>query len=214
VILFLYAGSLTIQQALRLIKVILGAHAALCLRTAKAMLSIAKHVGSAAVLPSTAGSWPAAIRSVRIVKIVEVVEHEVHVLLLVMLQMVYDALILVYFNAYVRVSLSRDGAWLYEARSGSFLVIERLLTICSRLLLRIVHVVAALRRRHVAHDAVAAVVQLLLTSTHGLVVELARLLLQLVVAHVECVTTEAVITTAATTHLTVAVSVRARTELV
>lgn len=156
--------SLTVQQAFRLIKVILSAHAALCLGTAKAV-SITEHVGSASVLASTTGSRPATIGSVSIIEIVEVVEHEVHVFLLVMLQMMYDALILVHLNAYVSVSLARYGAWLYESGVRPILVLVRVLTAGSGLLC-VAHIVAALRRRHVAHDAVAAVVQLLLTSTH------------------------------------------------
>lgn len=208
-ILILDAGTLTIQQALGLIKVILSAHAALCLRTTEAV-SIAEHVGSTSVLASTTGSWPATIWSVRVIKVVEVVEHQVHVLLLVMLQMMYDALILVNLDAYVRVSLARDGARLYECSARSILALERMLT-CSSLL-GITHVVASLRSSHFAHDAVAAVVQLLLTSTHGLVVELARLLVQLVVAHVECVTTETVVATSA--HLAVAVRVSSSAERV
>lgn len=208
-ILVLDAGTLTVQQALGLVKVILSAHATLCLRTAEALLSVAEHVGPASV-PSTAGSWPTAIpiRYVCIIEVVEVVEHEVHVILLFMLQMVYDALILVHFDAYVRVSLARDGARLYEAAVWPTLVLLHKLAARGRLLLCVAHVVATLSCRHISHDTVAAVVQLLLTTTHGLVVELARLLLQLVVADIECVTTEAVVATTAT-HLTVAVGVAA-----
>ena len=202
---------MAVQKALRLVKVILSAHATLCLRTAKAVLSVVEYLGSASVLTSTAGSWPTAIpiRYVCIIEVVEVIEHEVHVLLLVMLQMVYDALILVYLNSYVRISLARDGARLYEAAVWPILVLMRKLPASSWLLLCVAHVIATLSCRHIAHDAVAAVVQLLLTTTHGLVVKLARLLLQLVVADVECVTTEAVVATTTATHLTVAAGVAA-----
>ena len=155
-ILVLQASSLTVQKALGLVKVILSAHAALCLRTAEAV-SITKHVCSTSVLTSTASSWPAPIWCIRIVKVIEVVEHEVHVLLLVMLQMVNDALILMYLDAYVRVSLARDGAWLYEASIWSILILVRKLATSSSLLC-VAHVVATLSRRHIAHDAVAAVV--------------------------------------------------------
>jgi len=122
----------------------------------------------------------------------------------------YDALVLVHLNSYVRVSLTGDGAWFNEARSRSIFILVRYL--CARLLLCIAHVVAALSRGNVAHDAVAAVVQLLLTTTHRLIVKLARLLLQLVVAHVECVAAEAVV--AATAHLGAAVARATGTKLI
>ena len=105
-------------------------------------------------------------------EIVEVVKHQVHVLLLLTLQVVDYSLILMDLDPDVRVRLPGYGPGFDEA---------------ARLL---VHIVAALRSGDVVPDIR---VQPLLPPPHRLVVELATLLLQLVVAHVERVAAEAVV---------------------
>jgi len=86
--------------------------------------------------------------------------------------MMNDSLILVNFNANVRVCLPRNSSRFNEA--SSFLV----------------HIVATLCCRDVVADIG---VQAFLPSAHGLIVELTTLLLQLVIANVECVSSETVV---------------------
>lgn len=86
--------------------------------------------------------------------------------------MVNDSLVFVNFDSDVGVGLTRYGSWLDEA---------------ARLL---VHVVAALGRGNVVANIR---IQALLPPPHGLIVKLARLLLQLVIAYVKCVAAEAVV---------------------
>lgn len=113
-------------------------------------MTITEHVGATTVLTSAACRGSAPVRCIRIIEIVEIIEHEVHVLLLVVLQMMNNALVLVNFDANMRISLTRDGARLDETSVRTGLSFMHLLCV--------VHVVAALSGRHVAHNAVAAVV--------------------------------------------------------
>jgi len=107
-----------------------------------------------------------------VAEIVEIVEHEIHIFLLLALQVMDNSLILVHLDPDVRVGLPRYGSRLDET---------------SRLL---VHVVASLRGGDVMSNVC---VEALLSSAHGLVVEFAALLLELIITDVKCVSAKAVV---------------------
>ena len=133
----------------------MGTHASLSLWTCLPMQSV-----TATLICCTSCSWTSTIRSltslVILTKVVEIVEHEIHVFLFLALQMMNNALVFVNLNSDVRISLSRNGSRFDKAAC------------------LLIHVIAALCRGHImAHVGI----QPLLSTTHGLIVKFATLLL-------------------------------------
>lgn len=167
-----------LKKSLALVKVVLRSH------TSLSLWSIINHRSSSTFLVPNCCRPPAVRSGTTMAKIVEVVEHQVHVLLLLTLQVMNDPLILVYFDPYMRISLSRNGSWLYK------------------LTLRIlINIVTALRGIYIMRHLLPVLslwplctsIKLLGSSTHALVVEFAALLLKLVVAHVEGIPAKTVV---------------------
>ena len=161
-----------LDQIFAFVKVVLSPHAALSCGNSRT--------------PSTLSSCrrPSSIWRAWIVEIIEVVEHEVHIFLFLSLQMVYNPLILVHLYPDMRISLSRDSS--------------RLLKFSSYLIFRMV---AALCRGHILLRRHWHTVLFLLASAHGLVIEFPTLFLELVVTHVESVSTHAVISHFSLDHI-------------
>lgn len=139
---------------------------------------------SSAIEIGPTSSWsPSVWRIVTVVKVIEVIKHEVHIFLLFSLQVVYDSLILVDFDSYVSISLTRDGSRLDEV---------------ARLIL--IHVVATLGCRHIRHHYMLALcgsrttVDFLLSPSHRLIVKLSTLFLQLIITDIEGVSAQTVVT--------------------
>ena len=120
---------------------------------------------------------PSTIRTlatlVVLAEIIEIVEHQVHIFLFLTLQMVNDSLVLVDFDPNVRICLSRNRSRLYK--TSCFLV----------------HIVATLSSRNIMTNVC---IKSLLSSTHGLVIKLTTLLLKLVIAYIESITSKTMIT--------------------
>ena len=133
--------SLALKQVLRLVEVVLSAHATRGL--------VASDGPSPVEL--SASSWSATIGCWGVAKVVKVVEHEVHILLLLTLEVVDDPLILVHLDSDMSISLPRDGPWFDESSAN--------------LLILLVHVIVALSCGHLVSGS-----KLLLATAHGLVV--------------------------------------------
>lgn len=129
---------------------------------------------------SCSSSGSPAIWSVRIVKIIEVVKHEIHVFLFLSLQVMDNPLIFVHLYPDVSISLTRNSSRL-DKISLELIICRRVVTPLS---------CGDIRDRNRNCNRVL----LFLPSAHGLIVELTILFLLLIVTHVECVTTHAMIT--------------------
>lgn len=162
-----------------LIKVILSSQATLSLRSVCAT-TWTHQVGPAAASFSTScGS--SAIRVVCVVEIVEVIKHEIHIFGLLTLKMVNDPLVFVHFYSNVSISLSRYSPWLDEVtRSQGIWIL--LIIIC-------IHIVTTLGCWNITLMMISlpvlVIVLQFLATPNRLIVEVFRLLLKLVIRHVE-----------------------------
>ena len=156
--------SLALKQVLRLVEVVLSAH------TTRGLVAS----DGPPPIELSASCWSATIGSWGVAKVVKVVEHEVHVLLFLTLEVVDDPLILVHLDSDVSISLPRDGPRFDESSAN--------------LLILLVHVVVALSCGHLVSGS-----ELFLATTHGLVVQVSALLLQLVVTYIESVAANGIV---------------------
>lgn len=127
-----------------------------------------------------AGCWPSSIRGdSSVVEVVEVIEHQIHVFLLLPLQVVNDPLVFMNLNSDMGVCLSGN-------RPG-FDEIGRIV---------LIHVVTPLGRGHLRHHdwgSASCCIQLLLSPSNRLVVEVSALLLKLIIAHTKCISAKAIV---------------------
>ena len=155
-----------LKKWLRFVEVMLSSHA-----------RVASTAGQRSFAVGVSGSGSSAVEfGLQVVEIIEVVEHEVHVFLLFSLQMVYDALVFVHFDADVCVRLPRNGPRLDKAVGVA-----------------LVHVVTAQHILLVLQVLLRSNVGLLLAPADVLVVELAALFLELVVTDIKRVSAHAVV---------------------
>ena len=133
--------------------------------------------------PATSGrSPPRGI--VSIVEVIKVVEHQIHVLALLILKVVDNSLVLLHLYPDMGVSLPRDSPWFDEIAARSLFLGQLIL-----------HVVSALSRRDILNHPIWSVINIILLSpVHRLVIEIPRLLVQLVIRDVEGIPPEAMVT--------------------
>ena len=157
----------TLDKCFAFIEIILSSKTSLCIRSMTCIIDF----WSLSICCTS--SWPPAIRlSTLNVEFIKIVEHQVHIFLLFSLEMVYDSLILVNFNSYVGISLPRNSPWLYK--------IALLIVVIISLSCRNFHMRSIIERFPIS-------------SSHGLIIELSALFLEMVIADIESISAEAVV---------------------